>query len=365
MSEWTDIEDKLGLDNLDEIVENEIKPLFRDVQNKAPVNSEPKFKTKLFKLILNTLFFVLLGVGIFILSFLPFGFFLIIIYVLVALIAYALAYIYVIRDEIDASLNKGMFYRSAKTRALKIICQHLDLNYASNPSAKPITFMGKTYSEADINGGDEPNDKSFEKVIKTAHRSGLLTVPSVYLNNRVEAEKFEESLQWFEDGFCGDYLGTSFTSVEWRDKRQVEGPQYHLLLFFKSPYKLSGETQMRTKVARWPGHKISQAEMKPISIGYSSIDEVFEFRGSDQVEARLIFDPLVLERLLDFSPDALFRAAAFEDTLIFDIAGDNQFGIIDLASGEYSDDTIEATLNDIYRMQQLVKAVAHIFSLRA
>ena len=87
-------------------------------------------------------------------------------------------------------------------------------------------------------------------------------------------------------------------------------------------------------------------------------------RSSDQVEARTIFNPAVVERVLKLAHDMPFRAVAAGNFLILDIVGDNRFSVIELATGKWSRQRIEDALRDVAELLELVDEAAHTFMIR-
>jgi len=105
-------------------------------------------------------------------------------------------------------------------------------------------------------------------------------------------------------------------------------------------------------------------EFKPVSLISKAFKKKFDLRATDQMEARLVFDPAVIERANDLSHDHNIRAVAYEDNLVFDVTGDNRFEIVDLISGAWNEDSVSQTLTDIAEMLELVDQVGHVFAVK-
>ena len=95
-----------------------------------------------------------------------------------------------------------------------------------------------------------------------------------------------------------------------------------------------------------------------------TFNEYFRLRSTDQVEARTIFNPAVVERVLALAHGQPFRAVAQEEGLVFDFVGDNRFALIDLKTGEWNDETIKQSVTDVAELLELVDTLAHAFMVR-
>ncbi len=87
-------------------------------------------------------------------------------------------------------------------------------------------------------------------------------------------------------------------------------------------------------------------------------------RTTDQVEARTVFDPAVIERVAELGRGEKVRAVAFENHLVIDIKGIDRFAMVDLVTGEWSSQTISDSMINIAEMLETVSAIANAFRLK-
>jgi hypothetical protein len=101
-----------------------------------------------------------------------------------------------------------------------------------------------------------------------------------------------------------------------------------------------------------------------VDLGPKAFDALYRLRASDQVEARALFNPAVIERVIALAHGGKFRAVARQQHLVFDFASEaNRFHLIDLITGEWSDETIRQTHADLAEALALVDALGHAFML--
>ncbi|MEL6285758.1 MAG: hypothetical protein AAFQ18_06065, partial [Pseudomonadota bacterium] len=82
---------------------------------------------------------------------------------------------------------------------------------------------------------------------------------------------------------------------------------------------------------------------------------------ADQVEARTLFDPRVVERLLAVAHGQSFRAVARNRHLVFDVEGEDRFALLDANTGAWDDTTLRRGLTDLVETLELVDALATTF----
>lgn len=104
--------------------------------------------------------------------------------------------------------------------------------------------------------------------------------------------------------------------------------------------------------------------MQDVDLGPKAFDSLYKLRSSDQVEARAIFNPAVIERVIDLAHGGQFRAVAREGHLVFDFASEaNRFHLIDLIGGVWNDETLHQTYSDLAEALALVDTLGHAFML--
>ena len=275
------------------------------------------------------------------------------------------------RKTIARLLIGGTKNFAENAASLRRIAGKLGLTYVSAPGGAPeslrlarkIPFLkselGRLIEEMDRNGGHE-------EVIQVAVRSGLL-MPNVYVAGSAEArDKYDRQaneFHKFQDGFEGEIDGIRFSALEWVEKVEKADDKFHLLIVLKSPYRLHGETQLRSRQIAWQIANTSK-QMDDVNLVPDTFNDHFRLRGTDQVEARTLFNPAVVERVIALSRGKPFRAVASGGHLVIDVVGDNRFSLIDMTTGVWSEDTIFQTYTDIAEMLELVREMAHAFMVR-
>lgn len=196
--------------------------------------------------------------------------------------------------------------------------------------------------------------------------SGLAMPREVVLGSQKSKDKYYEqqkSWQQFEDGFTGQLNGISFSAVEWAESNE-DATIYHLLIALQLPIHKTARTEFRTQKAPWPAHAPTADQMRPVRLQAGRFAKTIKVRSTDQVEAHWLFDPAVSENLASLGLTNEISGAAFGSHLVVDIAGNNRFDIIDVITGEWDDERIVRTMDDIKNMKSFVSAVADAFTIR-
>ncbi len=197
-------------------------------------------------------------------------------------------------------------------------------------------------------------------------RSGLAVPSEILLGSDETKEKYyaqaQDNLQ-FEDGFSGTRNGVAFAVMEWEENRD-DFSYHHLLIHMTLPHKITGWVEFKNKASGWPQSRPG-VSLKKVGVPYSPFTKAYDLRASDQTEARLVFDPVVIEALSKFAADAPARGVAFDNHLVLDIRGDNRFELVNIATGQWSEESILRTLTDMAHMLELVDATASAFALKA
>tara|TARA_Y100000052_G_scaffold13882_1_gene13505 strand:- start:165253 stop:166377 length:1125 start_codon:yes stop_codon:yes gene_type:complete len=256
----------------------------------------------------------------------------------------------------------------ARAAALKSIADHLQLVYVPTPGGAPEHFkmlakfrlMPKKFGEMvemlDQHGG-------LDEAVDAATKSGLLAPDAVVLGNEKDKERYYRQTamgQSFEDGFEGERSGIGFSAFEWIETVDEAPDRYHLLLLLRAPHRLNGVTHLRSRKTPWPRAEDSKA-FSDVHVVPETFNDHFRLRSTDQVEARTIFNPAVIERVLALAHGEAFRAVARDDQLVFDIVGENRFNLIDLQSAHWDTQSIRKTFEDIVELMELVDEMSHAF----
>lgn len=276
------------------------------------------------------------------------------------------------KERLVEALTRGKVRYVAQAKALSVLGRKLGLTYVPSPGGAPSALkvvarqrwapaiLKDATAVIDDHGGmDAPLD--------IAKRSGALMSDVTVLGSRDQKEKYlEQQAAWrqVEDGFQGARGGVPFSAFEWVESVDEAPDIYHLAMVFASPYRLRGVTQLRSRHIGWPGAR-EDLKLKPVGVVAPAFEDRFRMRTSDQMEARLVFDTVVLDRVAALAQGEKSRAVAFDDHLVIDVAGENRFAMVDLVTGAWSEETIATSMINIADMLALADAVAHAFKLRA
>ena len=178
----------------------------------------------------------------------------------------------------------------------------------------------------------------------------------------------ETGLARLEDGFSGKHKGLAFDAFEVvRTPRQNRDGTTHtaehaLILVLTLPRPLQRTTQLRSRNIGW--HKTGDAEgLDKVSLESNDFDDAFRVRSDDQVEARFVFTPDVMARMLDLAHGEQIRATAQDDHLVIAFEGPNRFDLTSEDTGLEGDAAIRLAILQIGEMLDLVDAVAEVFRL--
>ena len=279
--------------------------------------------------------------------------------------------IFLFRNQIADMIIRGKERFLIRTQALNAISKQFGVDYVPVPGGpnsitKAIAqwrycphVLKDIYHVMDDHGG-------FDDVSDIIRASGLAMPSVTVLGSEESRDKYykqQVEAQQFEDGFKGKRGGIEFSALEWVESHD-ESSTHHLLLALTLPTTLTGRVEFKNKAACWP-RPAPDISHKKIGLLSKQFTKAYKVRASDQMEAHLIFDPAVVERLTAYSAKDAMRGVAFDNHLVIDLAGDNRFDILDLATGLWSEQTIKATLDDFEQMLGLVDSVAHAFSVKA
>lgn len=257
----------------------------------------------------------------------------------------------------------------AKSRAMIAIAKAIGLTYIAAPGGAPeslkviqkIGFLRREIQSVmdllDDHGG-------LEDSVNAAIDSGLLLSDVVVLGSEEQKARFYRQSAMghsFEDGFTGVRNGLHFSAFEWIERVEDAEDLYHLLVVFRAPYRLAGSTQFRSRKTPWPNRL--DDHFQDVQIVPESFSKNFRLRSTDQVEARTLFNPAVVERVLALAHGDPFRAVAKGNHLVIDVVGQNRFQLLDLATGAWSEASVQATLTDLSELLAFVDAMAETFML--
>lgn len=278
--------------------------------------------------------------------------------------------LFLYRHQIVEAMLKSRDNFLIRSEALAALCSHLGLEYVPLPGgpSKPMKFIaGLRYCPQifkdfcalmDDHGG-------FDDIAEIIRKSGLAVPREWILGSKDSRSAYYEQLienQQFEDGIKGTLGGIPFSALEWTEKMD-DTSRHHLLIILKLPTRLQGRVEFKNKAASWPV-PMPEWENQPVRLLSKSFAKKYAVRACDQVEARLIFDPAVIDRLTEYAASDAVCGIAFDDHLVVDLQGRNRFELLDLVTGKWSEDTINATLEDVADLLGFVQTVSTTFALR-
>ena len=282
------------------------------------------------------------------------------------------AALYVFRGRLAAALTDGRARFLARSKALGAVAEALGLVYAPAPGGAPqaLQWLAKRrWAPAELKEAATVLDAhgGMDAPLEIARASGVMTPNAAVIGDRRSREKYlaqQAALAQVEDGFQGVRAGVPFSAFEWVESVDNAADVYHLVMTFTAPRKLYGVTQLRSRRISWPSES-SEIALKSVGVVAPAFENRFRIRSTDQVEARAVFDPAVLERVAVLAGGDDVRAVAFDNHLVIDVAGEDRFAMVDLVTGAWSEETIARSMTNIADMLDLASAVAHAFKLRA
>ena len=210
-----------------------------------------------------------------------------------------------------------------------------------------------------------------DDAVAAARASGLVELATViHIGNADEETKKarETGLTRLEDGFSGEHAGLHFDAFEVvrAPRRTDDGTTYPaehaLLIVLALPRPLQSTTQIRSRKISW--HKSGDAEhLERVRLESNDFEDTFRVRSNDQVEARFVFTPDVMARMLDLAHGEHVRATAQADHLVVAVEGPNRFDLTSADTGLDGDAAIRRAVQQIGELLDLVEAVGLVFGL--
>lgn len=256
-------------------------------------------------------------------------------------------------------------------QALRVLVQPLGLTYVPTPGGAPgaVEWLSKQSwaPEALRNlAGAMEETGGMDEALEAARDAGLLQATNTYvIGTQAQKEQYHQMMishSQLEDGFHGRRGGIDFDLFEWVEKVDEAPDVNHLVIVLEAPIGLSGVTQLRARKTGWP-QEVSGVRMQDVDLGPRAFEAVYRLRASDQVEARALFNPAVIERVIDLAHDGKFRAVARGDRLVFGFPGTDRFRLVDLTTGDWGEHTLVQTAADLAEALSLVDTLAHAFML--
>lgn len=280
----------------------------------------------------------------------------------------SMAFLY--RNRIAEAMVKGRDNFLIRTEVLTALFSRLELDYVplpGGPSKSIKLIAGWRYCPQILKDFHALMDDhgGFDDVANIIRESGIARPREIILateKNREDAYKRQIENEQFHDGIKGVKDGIPFSALEWSE-RLDETTRHHLLIALKLPTRLTGRVEFKNKAGRWP-MVTPKWKKRPVKLISKDFTQEYDVRACDQVEARLIFDPAVIERLTAYSAGDAVCGIAFDDHLVVSLQGRNRFDLLDLASGAWSKDTIQTTLDDVAELIGFVETVSRAFAVK-
>lgn len=290
----------------------------------------------------------------------------------VLFIAFMLAGLFLLRGRLAELFVQAQARLVLKAEAMRSLAAPLGLSYVPAPGGAPKGLewlASQSWAPAILKDAASTLNAAggMDAAVKIAADSGLFIEANVYVIGTAEQKaRYTEQvagMRQIEDGFHGLRGEIAFDMFEWIEKVDEAPDMIHLVIVLAAPLRLQGITQLRARKTGWPGDP-GQAPMQDVDLGPRAFDALYRLRASDQVEARALFNPAVIERVIALAHGGKFRAVAKGQHLAFDFASEtNRFQLVDLMTGAWSEDTVRQTHADLAEALALVDALAHAFML--
>ena len=370
--DWDEIETHAGFAGARARSQTGLRPILERVRP-DPIN--PDRQNKIASAVLITFFFLFVGTfsaidtllpdsaGWVVLRFLLFP---------VLAVGYMAAGLFLMRGPLAKRFAAALARHGVKADAMTHISAPLGLTYVPAPGGAPkgLEWLAQqSWAPAILREATRSLNASggMDGAVAAARGSGLLAPSGTYVMGTPEQKaKYHEQasgMVQIEDGFEGQRAGLAFSMFEWVESGGDSADICHLVIVLAAPVRLHGVTHLRARKTTWPQDP-DGTPMQDVDLGPRAFDSLYKLRSSDQVEARAIFNPAVIERVIALAHGGPFRAVATAGHLVFDFPSEtNRFGLIDLVTGEWGDDTIRQTHADLAEALALVDALGHAFML--
>ncbi|MEL6753459.1 MAG: DUF3137 domain-containing protein [Pseudomonadota bacterium] len=365
---WSEIERVEGLSGLERVVRSEILPALAEVEAETTGKGSGQKDVE-----------TVMGWGfgafglLFIVSFvlMPDNFlFTAIRFVLFPILFFGcfIGAMWLFKDRLVAYALRAFGRMEKRAEVLSRVADHAGLTYVAAPGERPaiIDWLAKqSWIPLELREAMKGAGGSGEmlEAVEAMRDSRLLIGNLIMIGSKENKTHYEDRLMaslHFEDGFHGERNGMAFDILEWKESQEDAEDIYHLFIVLRTPRHKQGVIQLKSRKARWwpsPGER----PMEKVRVGPDKFREAYDVRADDQVEAHALFDPAVVARMIDITHGDEFRASAIGDWLVFDVAGENRFAVLDPATGEWSEDTVRQGLSDLAESLNLVDALGAAF----
>lgn len=319
------------------------------------------------------LFFVLNSVldGI-----LPDGFFGVILHIPLFFAGFAVCVIGIFtlfKDRIVGLLLRGQSRFLVRSKALSAFAARAGFTYVPAPGGAPPTlkaFANWKRAPKEIRDAVETLEAhgGMEDALEAAKQAGVMAAPATVIGGTPEQREIyanQATSGRLEDGFLGEREGVTFAAFEWVESVDEAPDIHHLVVVLTAPLRLHGVTQLRTRSTSWP-RNVGKADLKEVDLGPQVFSRRFKLRSDDQTEARAIFNPAVIERVAALAHGDKIKATAFGQHLVIDLeGGGDRFDLLNLVTGEWSEESVRSAINDILELSDFVGEAAHAFMVKS
>jgi hypothetical protein len=282
--------------------------------------------------------------------------------------------LYLARGKIAALIIRAQRAFIARANAWLAIAEATGITYVPAPGGAPEGLrwlakqrwaskqLGPLARLLDDHGG-------MDAAVAVAREAGVFLRGTTVLGKpeeRAKSIKRLNAMQSVEDGFEGVRHGVGFSLFEW-DESEDEGPDtYHLVLVLAAPLRLQGVTHVRSRRGRWPLEAVD-TPFNAVDLGVPAFSKRFDVRSNDQVEARALLNPAVIERLIAIPEAEEIVIVAQGGHVVVDIAGEagrNRFNLVEVTSAVWNDATLTEGITDLADALSLVDVFAHALMVR-
>lgn len=204
--------------------------------------------------------------------------------------------------------------------------------------------------------------------LEAARLAGVMAAPATVIGGTPEQRAVyadQATSGRLEDGFLGEREGVTFAAFEWIESVDEAPDIHHLVVVLTAPLRLQSVTQLRTRSTSWP-RNVGKADLEEVDLGPQVFSRRFKLRSNDQTEARAIFNPAVIERVAELAHGDKIKATAFGQHLVIDLeGGGDRFNLLDLVTGEWSEESVRTAIGDILELSDFVGEAAHAFMVRS
>lgn len=276
---------------------------------------------------------------------------------------------YLNRNELLTWLLRAQMRDTARAKALDPVARQLGLTYIPRPGGKHpfLDWLGKqSWLPPKLKTAldDRPEtDGSMLPAVEAARTAGIMGPEPIVIGSAEQKARYEAqalSLLNVQDGFHGRSGEVEFDAFEWVQSVEDSPDIFHLVLVLALARPIQGVVELRARGMGWlPAGKAGP--FQTVQLGAEAFHDQYRLRTTDQVEAHALFDPAVVERLITLSHGEKFRAVARGDHLIVSVEGEDRFGLIDIQTGRWSDESVRKCLSDILELVDFVDAIGNTF----